>query len=204
LGFTNHAFGQTPLDGSPQLKNIFQCQSIKEANKRLECYDTSVADFQSASRSGEIVTISKQQIEEVERDSFGFNIPSIPKIGELFGINKKEEASGKKEDTLTSPVKKAASGIVNEKDIKKEPIFEKTPIESIKIGVRRTQTFGYQKIRFFLDNGQVWEQIDTVKIRVPKSGKSNKNVAYIEKAALGSFELRLNNKGAAVKVRRVR
>jgi len=70
--------------------------------------------------------------------------------------------------------------------------------------IRKTTEYGYKKTRFFFDNGQVWEQTDGSKIRIPKVRNSVANTAIISKASLGSFLLRVNGKGSAVRVRRVR
>ena len=66
------------------------------------------------------------------------------------------------------------------------------------------KTFGYKKLRFFMTNGQVWEQSGPRDIRVPKARGGNSNTAHITKAALGAYFLRINNKGQALKVKRVR
>jgi len=77
-------------------------------------------------------------------------------------------------------------------------------ITDVTLDIRKTTEFGYKKTRFFMTNGQVWEQIDSTKVRVPKVRNGMVNTVEISKAALGSFLLRVNGKGVAIRVRRVR
>jgi len=94
------------IGGQPdELQAIYQCKSIADSMKRLECYDNSVGRFQAAEKSGAVLTVSKADIENVERDAFGFNIPSLPKLGRIFGGGKDKVAlKTEKESDLTAPV----------------------------------------------------------------------------------------------------
>ena len=74
----------------------------------------------------------------------------------------------------------------------------------VTLDIRKTTEFGHKKTRFFMANGQVWEQTDGNKVRIPKVRNEELNTADISKASLGSFFLRVNGKGAAIRVRRVR
>jgi len=51
---------------------------------------------------------------------------------------------------------------------------------------------------------KVWEQIETTSTRILRSKDGQKQIAKISKAALGSFRMRINGKGNAIRVRRVR
>jgi len=55
-----------------------------------------------------------------------------------------------------------------------------------------------------MTNGQVWEQTDSIDVRIPKVRNGKSNTVKISKASLGSFFLRVNGKGSAIRVRRVR
>ena len=56
------------------------------------------------------------------------------------------------------------------------------------------------KARFNLENGQIWKQVDTTKLRNLGDGPWT---AEIRKAAMGSYLLTLGNKSVAVRVERV-
>lgn len=202
----SHAMAQTSAQPS-ELQAIYACKSITDPGKRLTCYDNSVGRFEAAEKSGEVVTVSKTAIEKVERDAFGFNIPSLPSLGGLFGGGKKSEKTVKKENDLTAPVREAAIG-EKPKAPAQVPVVAPRPeaskVTEVTLDIRKTTEFGYKKTRFFMTNGQVWEQTDGVKVRVPKIRNGKINSAVISKASLGSFFLRVNGKGNAVRVQRVR
>ena len=93
-----------------ELQAIYACKSISSAQERLACYDNSVGRFEEAEKSGEVVTVSKTAIENVEREAFGFNLPSLPSLSRIFGGNSTSNDKPKKvekENDLTAPVKQA-------------------------------------------------------------------------------------------------
>ena len=190
-----------------ELQAIYACKSISNPQERLACYDNSVGRFEAAEKSGEVVTVSKTAIEEVERDSFGFNIPSLKSLGGIFGGKKAPKTKTAKSNDLTDPVREAAVTITPETPFAPPALKPKpkaSDIKDVSLEIRKTTEFGYKKTRFFMTNGQVWEQTDGAKVRIPKVRNGNANTADISKASLGSFLLRVNGKGAAIRVRRVR
>ena len=190
-----------------ELQAIYACKSISNPQERLACYDNSVDSFEAAEKSGEVVTVSKTAIEEVERNSFGFNIPSLKSLGGIFGGKETSKTKTAKSNDLTDPVKETA--ITSTPDTPSAPPAIKpkpktSDIKEVSLEIRKTTEFGYKKTRFFMVNGQVWEQIDTTRMRIPKAKKNITHRAHIKKAALGSYLLQINGEGAAIRVRRVR
>lgn len=194
-----------------EIQAVFACKTISAPLERLACYDNSVGRFEAAETSGEIVTVNKTAIEKVERDAFGFNIPSLPSLGKLFGgrsdKSKNTKTADKKDNDLTAPLKQAERTTppkqpVSAPNLPSKP--EPTKVTEVTLDIRKTAEFGYKKTRFFMANGQVWEQADGLKIRIPKVRNGQANTARISKASLGSFFLRVNGKGSAIRVRRVR
>lgn len=59
---------------------IYACASIVGDAERLACYDETVSRFEAAEKAGEVTTISKSEVEELAQDSFGFSVPSLPRI----------------------------------------------------------------------------------------------------------------------------
>lgn len=59
---------------------IYACAEIADDTDRLACYDETVGRFEAAEAAGEVTTISKSEVEEIKKDSFGFALPSIPRI----------------------------------------------------------------------------------------------------------------------------
>ncbi|MBY0569473.1 MAG: hypothetical protein K2P70_19345 [Hyphomonadaceae bacterium] len=67
------------------LEAVYACANETDQARRLACYDSSVAALRGAQSSGDVVAIDRQNVEQMQRDSFGFNLPSIsnliPQIG---------------------------------------------------------------------------------------------------------------------------
>jgi hypothetical protein len=187
-----------------ELDAIYACKSITESAERLACFDKAVGFFEAAAQKGEVVTVSKSAFQKVERDAFGFNIPSLPSLGKLFG-GKHNQASQKKND-LIDPVKPAVVSKIS-KEKKQQPAISKpkaSKIKDVDLLLRRTTEFGRNKTRFFMTNGQIWEQIESGRPAIRKMKKGEIKNVRISKGALGSFKLRINGKGSAIRVRRVR
>lgn len=59
---------------------VYACASMDDDAERLACYDAAVGRLKQAEEAGEITTVTREQVAEVQRDSFGFSIPSLPSI----------------------------------------------------------------------------------------------------------------------------
>lgn len=203
------AHAQSPAQPN-ELQAVFACKTIPDPLERLACYDISVGRFEAAEKSGEVMTVSKTAVEKVERDAFGFNIPSLPSLSNLFGNRNKSQkpkSAKTKESDLTAPVKQAARPLTPKKPTSAPVLASKpepTKVTEVTLDIRKTTEFGYKKTRFYMANGQVWEQADGLKVRIPKVRNGKANTAKISKASLGSFFLRVNGKGSAIRVKRVR
>ncbi len=66
---------------TPQvLTQLYKCKQIVDDAARLTCYDAGVGRVEKAQKTGELVAIDREAAKEIKRESFGFNIPSLPKI----------------------------------------------------------------------------------------------------------------------------
>lgn len=70
------ATGASPLDP------LYACAQVTDPTERLACYDSAVAELRGREARQDVVAIDRQQVEQVQRESFGFNLPSLPN---LFG-----------------------------------------------------------------------------------------------------------------------
>lgn len=78
-------------DDNVSTSAIYACAEQADDLARLACYDTAVGRLKAAEDAGEVTTISRAEVEEVRRDSFGFSIPSLPKLAmPKFGGDKKD------------------------------------------------------------------------------------------------------------------
>lgn len=85
-------------------RDVYACKDIASDAERLACYDEAVGRLKAAEDAGQVKTFTRKEVEEVKRDSFGFSIPSLPKLA--FGS--KDESGEDKPDELkeiTLPVK---------------------------------------------------------------------------------------------------
>jgi len=176
-----HVARAQPPGHPSEIANIYSCKSIAVPEDRLACYDKAVGRLEAAQARGDVVTVSKTEIENVERESFGFNIPSLPQLSKLFGVGNKPDALSSDPDTFaqkdgavkTSTAKidpgkidagkidagetgaksaaKAPESKAKKAPKKTETVRQKT--DFVVLNLRRTQTFGHNKTRFFFENG---------------------------------------------------
>ncbi len=161
-----------------KLEAVYACAVMADDAARLACFDTAVAEFKAAESTGEIVTVSKEEIKEAKKEGFGFNLPSLSGLGKIFdgGDNKEKDKTAELSNEFKSQT------------------FE----------IERTKTFSYDKTKFYFTNGQVWEQVGSGSVRIPREKDGVKNTALISSAAMGSYKLQMGGKGRSIKVRRVK
>jgi hypothetical protein len=218
------------------LDGIYKCAAIADEGQRLSCYDQAVGRMRAAQTSGELITLDRSEMAEVQKDGFGFEMPSLSRLRGIFGGGEKEKdrpvdsaakpatprISGR--DALTAPVQTeltAAAGIEAPRqavpavqDAERQALAEaaaraqQAPVEAnvdnIIETLRAVREFGYKKQRFFLANGQVWEQTDTARARIPRNVSDGTVQVEIKRAALGSYLLQVDGQGPFIRVRRRR
>ncbi len=150
------------------LSGLYACEAISDQDAQLKCFVTETAKLRAAETSGNFMTIDKQAVEEIEKESYGFNLPSIPKL-KIFG-----NANGEKKPKA---------------------------LKSRSLAIKRTSTIRKGYLRFYLENGQIWDQTQPAKVR--HLGQEDPDILVIKNAALGSFKARVNGKGPQVRVRRI-
>ncbi len=78
------------------LSVLYTCSEISDPVKRLACFDRSVAGLRTAEQNKEVVAIDAKVARKIKREAFGFNLPSLSKIGlpkiALPSLGKKDEA----------------------------------------------------------------------------------------------------------------
>ena len=90
----------------------------------------------------------------------------------------------------------ASADAVDEFGIQRKPA--ETQIEKIYLQVKDVDADPYGAIVITFDNGQVWKQTDSRKYKL-KQGES----VYIEKGALGSFLLGVDDRNGTIRVKRL-
>ncbi|MAP93409.1 MAG: hypothetical protein CMK07_00510, partial [Ponticaulis sp.] len=100
--------------------------------------------------------------DEVQKDAFGFSMPSLPKFslpslgGDDDGVKKNDDGE----------------------------------IDELTLAIANISEGAYGKVVIEFENGQVWRQSDTTSVRI--SRKRPPESAVIKRAGLGSFLIRLS------------
>lgn len=143
---------------------VYACADIETDSERLACYDAAVGRLKTAEETGEVVTVSRDEVEQVKKESFGFSIPSLPNFAaSVFGGDDEDI------DEMTLPVARIAKSTRGDFVI-------------------------------YLENGQVWQQIDSKSVYYsPKVGVEN---VTIKSAALGSYRMQFDD-GIFFRVKRI-
>lgn len=239
------------------IDDILVCQQITDENARLACFDAAAARL-SGERDNGLVAVYRTDIEAVERDSFGFDLPSMPGLSlSLFrsdsnapdpldpGTTPERMASGEASNETTPesapqptqmaraetpepetrPAERERGGVLsrvpgmgmfnrggnepNTRPSDAEPINgvrvverdDEGGVERIVMQIERIRDVGYGRHRFYMANGQVWEQSNTDRFRY---NDDEELFAEIRRASLDSYMLQINGTGRALRVRRVR
>lgn len=62
------------------LAQLYKCKTVSDDAARLACFDAGVGRVEQAEVNGELLAIDRQAAQEIKRESFGFNIPSLPRL----------------------------------------------------------------------------------------------------------------------------
>jgi hypothetical protein len=102
------AAAQTPQGGpSPALAALYACAAEADDAKRLACYDAAAGRLRAAEESGDVVAVSRAEAETIERESFGFSLPSLP---HLFGARAGADAQAAETEMEIARIGHGADG----------------------------------------------------------------------------------------------
>ena len=81
LALATSAHAQTaPSEAPDTLQAVYACAGETEDARRLACYDQAVGRLRVAQEQGQFAAISTEQVRTLERESFGFSLPSLPRL----------------------------------------------------------------------------------------------------------------------------
>ncbi|MEP3072588.1 hypothetical protein [Maricaulis sp.] len=209
--------GATALQTDP-VDDVLACRSVVDIEARLACFDASAERLATARHSGDIVIVEREDVEAVERDSFGFNLPSLPRfrLPSLMAAQSEHDAvaelnaSGIEEAPSTSSTSSQPSATAvapepqsaSELDGNEVRVVERDRdgnVDTVTMRIDRTRVVGYDTTVFYMANGQVWRQVDDGEVRLWGNGP---HFAEIRRGAMGSYLLRIDGDGRAIRVRR--
>ena len=168
------------------LEALGKCAAMADNTARLACYDA-VAPQLKTTLATPPPALDRKPTREEEESWFGFN------IGDLFG--------GGSASTQTAPEQ-----FGNDRLPQTQAAIENAQqeVDSITAGVTDYSFTPFGKFIIFLDNGQVWRQIegDAERAHFARNPKDNK--VSISRGLIGSYNLTINDSRKVFKVTRVK
>ena len=110
LAFAGTAAAQqtapSPRSSPEVLAKVYACAALTEPQARLACFDAEVAGLKSAEAEGQFAAVDATRARQIQRESFGFSLPSLPQLG-LPTFRRSTESSAQ-EDSFESQSMKIA------------------------------------------------------------------------------------------------
>jgi hypothetical protein len=74
------AWSQTPPSTAPALNDLYACAGIADDAARLACYDAATGRLRQAESQGQVAVVDRERARQLERESFGFQLPSLSRL----------------------------------------------------------------------------------------------------------------------------
>ncbi len=167
------------------LSSLRQCRQMADTEVKAACYDQAMDILDADRAANKFTIVTGKQMEGLERDAFGFQFPSLPKLrfwskSDKPRVNALAETEPGTENTV---VKKSKSG----------------EILRVAYEVKRVSTLSNGHKKMYLSNGQVWEQISS---NAPRFRGQPPYKVHIKKASLGSYLMVIEGSKITTRVRR--
>lgn len=69
---------QTPA--APEITALYACESVADTAAQLACYRQATQGIRGALEDGRLVAVNRAQVETIQRQSFGFSLPSLTNL----------------------------------------------------------------------------------------------------------------------------
>jgi hypothetical protein len=165
------------------LEALGHCAAVAEGQSRLACYDRLAPRLKQAIATPPS-SLDHEPTKTEQESWFGFD------IGSLFGGGS---------SAPTSP-----DQFGRERTAESQAIRGREEIDSISGKVTEVAYTAFGQFIVFLDNGQVWRQLQGDSERAHFRSDTKANTVTISRGALGSYNLILNDSGKIFKVTRVK
>jgi len=169
-----------PVVAQGQSADLSACRQIADVNSRVSCYDA-------------IVDAQQTRTEANQRAVRPANIPEQPATAIANGADNTQPASAitKQEENLFGRSADAS------RELLEKEVGVQSP-DQIEAVIKETSATAYDKIIVELENGQVWQQIDSARLRL-KVGDQ----VRIRSGRLGAYFLEKSSGSRAIRVQRV-
>lgn len=174
---------------------LLSCRAIEQAEARLACQDSRLAELAQALDSGRVVLVEREAVRSVERESFGLSLPSIASLGSFFSRDG-DDAQG------AASAQAEAETIAEDGSV---TVYDGSgALDEIRsLPVQRVTTDRYDKVTVYLENGQVWRQTDSEFVGY-RSRHLDGLTATIDRGAIGSYFMELSHNGRRFRAERLR
>jgi hypothetical protein len=88
-----------PTPASPLVNAIDRCRQLKDPTQRLACYDSAAGALVTATASGDVSIVDRNEVRKVRHSLFGFSLPKVPFFS---GDTTAGETQSKLDSTITS------------------------------------------------------------------------------------------------------
>ncbi|HEX4156993.1 MAG TPA: hypothetical protein VHY79_00835 [Rhizomicrobium sp.] len=182
--------GSCPAIAAPAAQDLLEavghCSGIDDDHARLACYDSLAPHVKDALAAPPAsLPGNRPPTAEEQRSWFGFD------FGHLFGTAQAQQTKPAQFGSDRLPENPAPEGAA-------------PSLDSITAGVTDVAYTGFDKFVVFLDNGQVWRQIDGDSDHAVFRKPAKKNKVTIDRGLIGSYNLMLNDSVRTYKVTRLK
>jgi hypothetical protein len=177
------ASGQAP--SQQQQDAMAKCAAITDDHARLACYDAASHQKSPAAVPPAALPGNREPTVEEQKSWFGFDLSGL--FGGGSTVQSTPQQFGNEE--LPQTQQKVATA--------------ETEIGSISASVTKVTLSPFGRFTVFLDNGQVWRQIEGDVDRAMFRNPANENKVTIERGFIGSYNMTLNGSEKIYKVKRL-
>ena len=180
MGMSFPAMAQDAGTDSETLNRLLACRTLSDDAARLACQDEHLASLAQATETGRVVVVERQALREVERESFGFNLPSVGRLGDFLRRPEREDVA----EAETEVLEDGSTATYNDNG----SLDRLAGIPVSNVSMRGG------KLRVTLANGQVWAQTDSTRLpRISSRAVREGLTAEIETGLLGAHFMTLSN-----------
>lgn len=188
------AAGTAQADPRQELVDgMAKCAAVTAGDARLACYDA-LNPALKAAQAEPVAPPPAAAPPAPPADSRAWYDP-----GRIFGVSPRQQTTP---ETFggenIAPPPPPPGTVVKPEDM------APAPIDSITAGVTDFSFNPYDKFLVVLDNGQIWQQLESDSGAKARFSKSSKNTVTISRGFIGSYNLQINDGSAVYKVRRLK
>jgi hypothetical protein len=192
-------------DREQVLQALGKCAELTDGKARLACYDALAPRVKEVLATPPAPVASNGPPTKEQQESwFGFNIDNIFGNGPATQTTPEKFGAEQIPKPPTPPPAEQAQTTTPGQPAPPPPPPQPVEIDSITAGVTDYAFTPFGKFIVFLDNGQVWRQLqgDSGKAYFEKNPKDNK--VTIERGFMGSYNLRVNDSNKVFKAERIK